>query len=398
MKTQPFPKKMIIGGIAALITIAGIFVLAYWDHYSFEKTIVSQTQRHLLMIAKSTATRLEEYIVEHFISLKAISQNPLCQENIYKKTMQDKSAVGFCPVKNLYEIHKNETDAISTLDADGIMLHRHPFIANRPGMDHTDKPGVAYVIRGHKPCVSEVFYNNLGNPAISIAEPVFYKDKFVGMVRWMIHLDTIYKRFLQPINAGEKGCSWILDNNGAIVAHHDPKEFCKDFLTLKRTKFPDHDWSALEHIIKKALRGEEGAGIFHCPLNGKRLVAYAPIHLGNQLWSIGIAIGYSEIAGPISTHAAKTLGLASITLLLFGVVSSAYYKSQKKKAALEIETKYLGRIAKSAEVLQESEEKLAGIIGAVTDHMFMLDEQLNIVWANEVARDLFGRDLVGKKC
>ena len=49
-------------------------------------------------------------------------------------------------------------------------------------------------------------------------------------------------------------------------------------------------------------------------------------------------------------------------------------------------------------MLQESEEKLAGIIGAVTDHMFMIDEQLNIIWANEVARDLFGRDLIGKKC
>ncbi|MCK4727501.1 MAG: PAS domain-containing protein, partial [Desulfobacterales bacterium] len=47
---------------------------------------------------------------------------------------------------------------------------------------------------------------------------------------------------------------------------------------------------------------------------------------------------------------------------------------------------------------RESEEKLAGIIASVTDHMSMMDEQHNIVWANDVARELFGPDLVGKKC
>jgi len=48
--------------------------------------------------------------------------------------------------------------------------------------------------------------------------------------------------------------------------------------------------------------------------------------------------------------------------------------------------------------LQESEEKLAGIVGSVTDHMSMIDEEHNIVWANDVAKRLFGSDVVGKKC
>ncbi len=344
---------MIIGGIAALITISGIFFLAYLDHYSFEKTMVFQTQQQLLMIAKTTATRLEEYIVEHFESLKTISKNPLCQEDIYKKIIQDKSSSGFCPIKNLHEIHKDDTDALTTLDANGIMLHRHPFIANKPGMDHTDKPGVAYVLKHRKPHISEAFYNNLGNPAISISAPVFYKDEFAGIVRWMIQLDTIYKRFVQPMEVNENSCSWILDDSGTVMAHHNSEELCKDFMAVKKERFPGHDWSALENMIEKARRGKEDAGSFDCPKRGKRLAAYAPVYAGNRLWSVGISIGYSEISGPINQHAVKTLGLASITLLLFAIISGAYYKTQKKKTALEIETKYLGRIAKSAEALQK---------------------------------------------
>jgi len=50
------------------------------------------------------------------------------------------------------------------------------------------------------------------------------------------------------------------------------------------------------------------------------------------------------------------------------------------------------------EFLRESKEKLAGIIASVSDHMSMMDEEHNIVWANDVAKRLFGPDIIGKKC
>ena len=50
------------------------------------------------------------------------------------------------------------------------------------------------------------------------------------------------------------------------------------------------------------------------------------------------------------------------------------------------------------EALRESEEKLAVIVASVTDHMSMMDEQHNIVWANDAAKESFGPDLVGNKC
>ncbi|MBW2647053.1 MAG: response regulator [Deltaproteobacteria bacterium] len=53
---------------------------------------------------------------------------------------------------------------------------------------------------------------------------------------------------------------------------------------------------------------------------------------------------------------------------------------------------------RAEEALRESEDKLAGIVGSVTDHMSMMDEKHNIVWANDIAKSLFGSDLLGKKC
>jgi len=48
--------------------------------------------------------------------------------------------------------------------------------------------------------------------------------------------------------------------------------------------------------------------------------------------------------------------------------------------------------------LRASEEKLAGIINSINDHMVMLDEDLNILWANHTSRKSFGDNLENKKC
>jgi len=53
---------------------------------------------------------------------------------------------------------------------------------------------------------------------------------------------------------------------------------------------------------------------------------------------------------------------------------------------------------KAEKALRESEEKLVGIVESVTDAMIMVDEHFNIVWTNDIVKDLFEPELVGKKC
>jgi PAS domain S-box-containing protein len=64
-----------------------------------------------------------------------------------------------------------------------------------------------------------------------------------------------------------------------------------------------------------------------------------------------------------------------------------------KRLRLEIEER-----RHAEEALRQSEEKLAGIIASVTDHMSMIDDQYKIMWTNDLAKSLFGPDLVGKEC
>ncbi len=54
------------------------------------------------------------------------------------------------------------------------------------------------------------------------------------------------------------------------------------------------------------------------------------------------------------------------------------------------------RQAKQA--LMESEDKLAAVINSVGEIMFMVDEDLTVLWANDLARATFGWGLLGARC
>jgi two-component system cell cycle sensor histidine kinase/response regulator CckA len=53
---------------------------------------------------------------------------------------------------------------------------------------------------------------------------------------------------------------------------------------------------------------------------------------------------------------------------------------------------------RAEEALRQSEGKLNAMLRAIGDHMSMMDKDLNIIWANETAKRMFGDDLIGKKC
>ena len=53
---------------------------------------------------------------------------------------------------------------------------------------------------------------------------------------------------------------------------------------------------------------------------------------------------------------------------------------------------------RSVEALRESEGKLNAMLQSIGDHMSMMDKDLNIIWANKTAKEIFGNDIIGKKC
>lgn len=347
LKTEKLLSKTTIGLLIVTTLIATIIMLAYLVYKKFENTAISQTQQQLLIIAKTSAISLEEYIGEHLSDLQFISKNPLFQEQTQE----------YDPLKVLYNAHREEVDAVYLLDADGIVLFRYPprkGNKHQARADYSERPGVAYVLKEGKPYVSDVFRSGSGIPSISVLEPIFHEGKLSGMVRFLITMDTISKRFVQPIEAGRKGYGQLLDDNGRVLAHPRADHVGNDMMVPRRAAFPDHDWSELETIVGKMTRGESGVGVYQSawwteqdPEIVKKITAYAPVHVGNGLWSIGVTMGYSEITGPIRMLGIEIAGFTALLVLILGLGSVSLYRSYRKEELLETESRRLREIAYS---------------------------------------------------
>lgn len=166
--------KIIISVTTCIVAIIAVIYLAYLSHKHYEQIVISQTQQQLLSTARATARSIEQFVKEHSRALKTFSTDPVYQEAVHYSIMHKFPDAKFCPVKNYYEVHKDNVDGLALIDSKGIMLHRHPFIENLPGMDLTDELSIANVIKEQKPYISHVIRNFKDKLAISISEPIFF--------------------------------------------------------------------------------------------------------------------------------------------------------------------------------------------------------------------------------
>ncbi len=403
MKIRRLSMKVAISIIVSLTTIIAIISVAYLSHTQFKDTMVSQTLQQLLTIAKSTARSVEGFITLHSEALQTISRDTLLQEEIGRRASHNVSGPEHSRLEVFYEVHKKDVEAICLLDSNGIILHRYPWKDNkdRRGVSLTDNPSVEYVLREHKPYTSKVFSNKLGKLAISISEPVFCEDEFKGIVQRTINIDTLSKRFVEPVKLRGRSCAWMFDNEDTILSHPE-KEFIGlsvlDVIIrmhLERGETFDQD-GLIKHILEdhgylNRVKVEDyGFGVFvNCTTHKDELVAYKRVAIWDKNWNLVVTLPYYVIAGPINRHARNIFSLAGLVILLFGVGGALFVKTQKRKAELETESKYLKEIAKSAEALREGERRLRDLVESSLTGIFIIQDN-QIVYKNPEQERLFG--------
>jgi PAS domain S-box-containing protein len=130
-------------------------------------------------------------------------------------------------------------------------------------------------------------------------------------------------------------------------------------------------------------------------LEGQKVTAdvvetYVPRMIGDTF------LGAFEIYYDITTRTKQfdsllTLSSAVLFTLVLGLFLSIliiWFKENKTIAErMQVE-----------KALQESEEKLSGILNSVQDIIIVVDKELNIIWSNPVAVEFFGSDPAGRKC
>jgi PAS domain S-box-containing protein len=138
---------------------------------------------------------------------------------------------------------------------------------------------------------------------------------------------------------------------------------------------------------------EDSSGQYNRDEKEENLIAYAPIHLGNEVWAIGVWAPKEDARQLIQSAYLGQLfvvGLSLLTILLGSSYSLVAFYRTSKFLEKEVETK--------TGELKESHERLLTVLDSLDAVVYVADmETYEILFVNKYLRNLVGH-VVGQTC
>lgn len=361
-------KKLVLVLVVSII-IATTFLWAKKSVDDFERTVVLQTQQHLLTIAKAHAERIENLYKEIQSRLEMLALDKAVQRKIRKETgVIEITGQTYDPIENVLEsfakgaFGEGVVVSLSAIDSKGIVRQRIPFAKgafgakSAVGTDYSQKQDVKLILESNRKNLESSTENHISSVftesnqrVFSICVPVFEDDRFTGLLRALVSMEAVDKiiRYVETSSV----YAWIIDENAIVLSHPETERIGKDIFTTRKEFFPEYDYSELEILVQQMTEGKENADV--CYLTKRQdgayllkntLVAFTPIEIGSRLWSIAVLIGYFEVSEPVRSQFAKIFTAAGALIVIFGVSGLWFYGIQKRSIALENKAKSAKRL------------------------------------------------------
>jgi PAS domain S-box-containing protein len=358
---------------------------------------------------------VEEFVEEMQDYLALLAMKPFSGEFRKDKPLAYNDYVAG---KALFDHVGGRVDSIYRIDNRGRVLDRVPYDRNSIGRDLSTEPGVRFVMKHHKPYISEIFEIHPGVQGFSICRPVFEKTDFMGMICVMASLGNL-NEFVFRFRPGTMDSAWIMDKDGLIVAHSNPDLVGGNIMMLHKNIAPDFDWSELANLVQRMASGEKDFGVYSSLSTRegnktvKNIAIFMPVKLHDQVWSIALSMDSAEIAKPIQENTENTILGAGFMMLIFFIWGIIYHRNQGRKAKLEAISQWAEELRVSnrklkleieqriqaEEARQESETSYRLLAENVTDVIWIADLDLRITYVSPSVTRMLGyeiQELVGQ--
>ncbi|HVE14728.1 MAG TPA: cache domain-containing protein, partial [Elusimicrobiota bacterium] len=243
---------------SAAVLAAGLLTI----HYS-RRALEAQKQQDELAMARALATQIEEALSKARQTVAELAAEP---------GIRDLDPAKLAYATTLVVDVTETLDGFFVLDASGkvLAMDRAEPDTRRLFPASTYEQFVAPVIRTSTTTFSGVYRSRSGEPAVAICAPIFRGKRLLGVLAGGILLKEHDLGGIARIRIGRSGYAYIVDQNGAIVAHPQREKLLQNV--------------AYSPPVRALLDRHEGASEFVNADGVPVLSAYSPI--GSPPWGV----------------------------------------------------------------------------------------------------------------
>jgi hypothetical protein len=354
------PYLMVLG---LLIIIAFATTTAIVDTKRFEASLVGQTSRQMLAVARSESQSIGSFLNDVLDDLHAIALD----ENIINILQKGSAPLSgpddhrFTAFNIVAKRHSARTTTFHLLDRNGIVMACYPYDEVFMGKDCSVEADILFALEYQRDNISDPFLLDENKQIVfSMTVPIFNGNEFVGLLRRVMPVNTLKADVERVENAmeGTKVRAYVISDNGHLLYGSWAGLAGQNPVTAIVGASGNYD-----KFIDKMKCGEEGNEVEESTsYSGKAgpekvIIAFAPIRVGEQNWSVGMAMPYDAVSKPIVSHSRTVFIFTG--MILAGLIAGAvvFYRIQRRHYAMQVE-----REAERTRVMLES-------LGAACHHL-----------------------------
>ncbi len=404
IKRYHLPLMPVIWGVTCLI-IGGLVAIGLHGYNSTEKAVATQFNNQQLMLAQQAARGIENFLGEIRATATLLTYLPEVQKLLQGGVNPEET------LRSLYKSFGGKVNFLRLEDRQGMLISVYPpeALQEEVGKDFSSSSYLQQARRTGKPVMTDLLLKGrrknsdeqqfLGS--ILIAAPIFRSSEFLGILGCGLDFEQVNEQYLNPIRSGFSGGFWMINQEGRFIAHYDPEFLGKNAFTARKERDPRLSYERIDQIMREMmLRGKSGTDEYisgwHRGERGKikKLIAYAPVQIDEQIWSVAVVAPYSDVTQVVWAsfqNSALLLFIMACTLL-----AGTYVGHKINQGRIRAEEK-----VRWGEEIVRSQNRLQTLFDGAPDAIAIVDRNFRISMVNKTGLNWYKKspeDFIGKIC
>ncbi|HUJ88797.1 MAG TPA: PAS domain S-box protein [Syntrophorhabdales bacterium] len=380
--------------------LAVVSLLTFHLYRQSTQEVLSQFHEHQLSYAKRLSTQIQFYLQARSQGLKALSSLVSLRDADHGGQRRDIEAYA-------QQIDRVYVKAISLYNAQGGAVYStDPGIIGAEMSDsglflwaqkreNRDKVSLRPALQGPQPLMFTL--------AIPLYRKVLERSsdaRFAGVLLFTLDM----KEFLAAqLGSAAPGAPldqiWIIDRDGTLLFQPDHPDMA--FRNIYRREVSCRSCHTSFNYLEEMLARKQGIADYGIRGHPKKIAAFAPMEFESVSWLVVVSAPYDRVPGFVKKSLRDHLLLLGIVLLAVVAGSGVIIRKDRMKIRADEEVvRWQEKIAergKAEEALQLERNKLKGILDSMSDGVYIVNQQYEMVYSNPVVERECG-PIKGRRC